>query len=1219
MPWIQKNNSAKPWTLEWIYRTNSVEEEHTWHPPSLKDNIILSLPNELLERIMRHCENAPSHDPHSRYYMHDLCAMARVCRVFHRATTPILYSGFKSYHAVEWESHNLTDKRPALLLRTLLEKPELGRYFNIIELTEKYIGGHWIDPENRRNCGVDMSLFKKRTKAGRKAYDRLSAKVRMLCALPIWRFPAGQRTSWRSWGLFPDTVRVGEKGADHSSQPALASYNEAEFRKGWMRALMHGQYDAVYALLLCLTTEIQTLQINAWMVNWSKLEPRGSPPQGLVVDFLSQLMRAAAVSQQDGVDEPILPKLNHIKLYSYAEEADKPIALAIPYLLQPSVSEATLSGLWDAQWFANLTGPDGARPSKANEKEDPQYPPKLSLPFTLKKLRIRNSMLHPHSLGKLLTCCEGLEWLSYSQYKQILADERLVNADANAQDGTTPEPVEDMDLHIHSLQPYLDKHRKTLRYLDFATNAEEDIRWWDFRTDRPDKWEIWSGFFNLSGFEKLEEVYLLSENLQHWGPQMDAEDYDDFSAVLPLGSLKKLAIHNSLWTREWYGPDLTKETRTRDAEGKLQGYFESRMERYAESFVRLFESNERRRKEGKTFRKVVMEEMVWVGQGDRDGEEAFYGMRFPVVRRLRSLCAKNGISFEFKNAAKDNTGFEQEREIEKEENDHVGRIGYAVFPDIERALEANSQSPELGAIYPGSRYDEIRDEWILADKPMHTVVVKQELDPNCMETVKLWYNPVSGTGSLLQEFYREPQGPVKLTDHMDEDRTTELMEANNREAEEAIELEVAMDYLVSEGKLPENITMQEEGQEDNLDDIRPEEEYLNMQDIVNLLSQTHKPVVRESVQNEYQKDEAGNLFYPPKQKILERDQRVRVRQWNWSEFQVIRCRENGEMREREPTYEEYDEADRALDEQEMRALGNISVGRRTNIIGFRREARAQRRLRREDEVRRREEQQEYQRRRREVDELMNSMPVRGEGREDEDLDDVDGPSSWDGLDDGEDELDEDEDYLESVSRRMSKSQRTRWRKGMKTRMNWRLRLRRMSRGWRHQTRLIRRRGGGVLSRKRRMSRRSMRLIARRLRGRGGDDEDLEMNEDEDKDDEDRDDAPSMDGQELKNQKDEEDGFDDDVEDKVEGASLLVEQELDAAENIISAQSRKRAQRGTEDEGKEGGYENDRSASPRRKRRRIEETEEDAGDGEDNAMESSDGEEGRRELYEDPFQ
>ena len=300
---------------------------------------------------MRHCENEPSHDPHSLYYMRDLCAMARVCRVINRAATTVLYSGLKSYHSVEWDSHNLTDVRPALLLRTLLAKPEMGKCFNIIELTEKYIGGHWNDPENRQNCGVDMSLFQKRTRAGSKAFDRLNTKVRILCALPIWRFPAGQRTSRCNWGMFPGALRDAEEGPVHSSQPAFAVYNEPEFRKAWMRALMHGQYDAVYALLLCLTTEIHTLRINAWMVNWSKLEPRGAPPQGVVIDFLSQLMRAAAIAQQDSIHEPILPKLTHIKLYSYAEEADKPIALAIPYLLLPSVSEATLSGLWDARWF----------------------------------------------------------------------------------------------------------------------------------------------------------------------------------------------------------------------------------------------------------------------------------------------------------------------------------------------------------------------------------------------------------------------------------------------------------------------------------------------------------------------------------------------------------------------------------------------------------------------------------------------------------------------------------------------------------------------------------------------------------------------------------------------------------------------------------------------------------------------------------------------------
>ena len=195
MPWIQNNNSAMPWIKTWIYQTHSVEQEHTWRPPSARHNIMSHLPNELLERIMRHCENPPKYDPHSRYYMRDLCAMARVCRVVNRAAIPVLYSGFKSFDSVEWDSHNLTDIRPALLLRTLLQKPELGRYFNIIELTEKYIGGHWIDPENRQNCGVDMSLFKKRTRVGRKAFGRLDAKVKMLCGLPIWRFPAGQRTS----------------------------------------------------------------------------------------------------------------------------------------------------------------------------------------------------------------------------------------------------------------------------------------------------------------------------------------------------------------------------------------------------------------------------------------------------------------------------------------------------------------------------------------------------------------------------------------------------------------------------------------------------------------------------------------------------------------------------------------------------------------------------------------------------------------------------------------------------------------------------------------------------------------------------------------------------------------------------------------------------------------------------------------------------------------
>lgn len=1217
MPWIKKSNSAKPWITEWIYRTPTVKQEHTWRPPSARHNIMSHLPNELLERIMRHCENAPSYDPHSRYYMHDLCAMARVCRVINRAATPILYSGFKSYHTVEWDSHNLTDKRPALLLLTLLEKPELGNYFNIIELTEKYVSDCWIDPENRQNCGVDMRLFKKRTRAGRKAFDALGAKVKILCALPIWRFPAGQRTSCCNWGMFQDAVRDGEKGADHSSQPAVAVYNEGSFRKAWMRALMYGQYDAVYALILCLTTEIQTLQINAWMVNWSKLEPRGAPPQGLVIDFLSQLMRAAAVAQQEGVEYPILQKLNHVKLYSYAEEADKPIALAVPYLLPPSVSEATLSGLWDAQWFTNLPGPDGARPYKGNEAS--QHPPKLALSFHLKKLRIRNSMLHPHSLGKLLTCCEGLEWFSYSQYKQILADERLINADGNAQGDTAPEPVEDMGLHVHTLQPYLDEFKETLRYLDFATNAEEDKRWWDLRTDRMDKWEIWRGFFNLSGFEKLEEVYLLSENLQHWGPQMDADDYDDFAAVLPLECLKKLAIHNSLWTREWYGPDLTKETRTRDTEGRLQGYFESRMERYAESFVRLFEGNERRRKEGKTFRKVALEEMVWVGQGDRDGEEAFYGMRFPVVRRLRSLCAKNGILFEFKNAEKDRKGFEQEEEVEKEENDHVGRIGYAVSPNVERALEANSQSPEPGVIYPGSIYDPERDEgdeWVLAGKPIHRVVVKQELDPTCMDTLKLWYNPISGTGTLMQEFYREPQGPAKLADHMDEKPITELIGENNRAAEEATELQVAIEYLVSQGKLP-GPTVQEEGQEDNMDTIPPEEENLDIQDIVNFLSQTHKPVVWESIQNKYQKDQAGNLHYPPKQKILERNERVRVRQWNWSEFQVIRCGANARMPEREPTYEEYDEEGEGLDEQELRALGNIGEGRRTNMIGFRREARVQRRLRREDEMRRREEEEEYQRRRREADELMNSMPARRERREDEGLDDLDRPSSWDGLDDGEDEQDVDEDDLGGVSRRRSRSRRTKWRNSMKTRMTWRLRLRWMSRSWSQQIRLSRRKGGGVLSRRRRMRRMSMRLIARRLRGRGGEDEDRE--DDGDEDDEDVTDASPVDPHELENQTDEQAGAEDEDEDEVDGASPLVEQELEAAENVISSQSRKRPQRETEDKDEGGGHETDRSTSPRRKRRRTEEPKEDEGDCEDASMESSDGEYGRRELYEDPFQ
>lgn len=1166
------------------------------------------LPNEVLEKIMRQCENALKYDPHSRYYMRDLCAMARVCRVINRATTPVLYSGFKSYHSVEWESHNLTDARPALLLRTLLEKPELGKYFNIIELTEKYIGSHWFDPENRQNCGVDMSLFKKRTRAGRKAFRRLNARVKMLCALPIWRFPAGQRTSPCNWGMLTDAVRDGKRGLGHSSQPAVAEYDEGQFRKAWMRALMHGQYDAVYALLLCLTTEIQTLQISAWMVNWSKLEPRGSPPQGVVIDFLSQLMRAAAIAQQDGVPKPILGKLNHVKLYSYADEADKPIALAIPYLLPPSVSEATLSGLWDAQWFTNLTGANGAGPHKGDEKEDSQLRLKQPLSFSLKKLRIGNSMLHPHSLGSLLNGCKGLEWFSYSQYKQILSDERLINADGNAHGDTAPEPIEDMELHVHTLQPYLNKHKRTLRYLDFATNAEEDKRWWDFQTDRPDKWEIWKGFFNLSGFEKLEEVYLLSENLQHWGPQMDANDYDDFADILPLESLKKLAIHDSLWTREWYGPDLTKETRTMDAEGKLQGYFESRMERYAESWIRVFEGNERRRREGKTFRRLALEEMVWVGQADPDGEDAFYSMKFPAVRRLRSLCAKNGISFEFKSAAKDSTGFQQEEELNREENDHVGRIGYAVSLDIERALEGNSQSPEPGAIYPGSHYDPERepgDEWILADRPMHTVVVKQELDPTCMDTLKLWYNPVSGTGNLMQEFYREPQGPVKTADHMDEDPKMELMEANARAAEEAIELQVAMDYLVSQGKLPDNPTMQEErqeegqengqedeqdddqeqGREDDIEDISPEEQDLNILDIVALLEQAHKPVVWESVQNRYQKDEAGNLYYPSKQKILERAERVRLRQWNWSEFQVIRYRANGEIPEREPSYEGYDEEDSALDEQEMQGLENIGVGRRVNIMASRREARVQRRFRQEDEVRRWEEEEEYQRRRRKADEVMNAMPVRGEGRDDEDLDDVDGPSSWDGLEDGEEEEDGHGDDLESVSRRVGVSWRTKWRNRMKTRMTWRLRLRWMSRSLRQRIIISRRKDGGVLSRSRRMRQVSMRLIARRLRGRAGIDADWEDNEDEDEEDEDTDGATPMGGQELEKQMGDHDAVEDDDDEVVDGASPLVQQELGAAENIITSQSPKRSQRETEDE--EDGYETDGSTSTRRKRRRTE--------------------------------
>ena len=656
-----------------------------------------------------------------------LLKLAPLSKVLNSVTIPHIYNTFSMGEDADHDRHFLEDTRTALLVRTLVGKPELGNVIKSLHLHEKHIEG-WDYDRNRGNEGVKistwvgppperandaasksqenktsdvekMALDKARRSSssssedGRKRVDRtpdladgdesdsynikverhranpveaalslelsekfrdaqrkpskgsflaqdmerIEATIRKLCEQPIWRFPAGEPTDIRAWGEFANMSNIDDEGVMKlNKQPLDAPYDKDAFTEDWIRCFKDGHYDAVYALLLSLTKGATSLRLETWLTSWNI---NGMPPDRLVNDYISQFMRAVAQSQinalaqkgkHNGVDHysgtdadgRLLPNLRVIEVVYGSQESNIPIALAIPFLLPPSIKSATLSGIWDPCWFptgkylGEFDEEGELVPGSGSDSDEvsQMHPRELPDLKHIKKLKLQKSLIGADSLGKLISCCPELEYFSYGQYKQ-----NMVNFTGE------DEPCFDIELDVRLLQPYLDLMKKTLKYFDFAVNGERDKRCWQEKTDRPDVLEIWQGYFDLSGFEKLEDVTLNCENFLDHSPKAieNSETYQDVGAILPLRTLKTLVLHNSMWAGPWDGNH-------RDDKAD-----ETRLKRVSQCFLNMLQQND----------SLVLEKLIFIAQNDDKGVDLFDDNPPPVTKQLQRLCERRGIEF----------------------------------------------------------------------------------------------------------------------------------------------------------------------------------------------------------------------------------------------------------------------------------------------------------------------------------------------------------------------------------------------------------------------------------------------------------------------------------------------------------------------------------------------------------------------------------------------
>lgn len=178
----------------------------------------------------------------------------------------------------------------------------------------------------------------------------------------------------------------------------------------WQTHLRTGRHEAVFALLLALAFDVETLSIDS-VVEFSDKHPTVLPFRaehydrfdtrvGPDADYISRLFRRARNSQlrkagrEDATAVALLSKLHTIKLSTELmrlPENTMATQHILPYLLLPSLRAARITCLHD-------------------EKELPEYEvPAIEAPLSLTSLEIQYSNLTCDDIGVLLSACPSLE------------------------------------------------------------------------------------------------------------------------------------------------------------------------------------------------------------------------------------------------------------------------------------------------------------------------------------------------------------------------------------------------------------------------------------------------------------------------------------------------------------------------------------------------------------------------------------------------------------------------------------------------------------------------------------------------------------------------------------------------------------------------------------------------------------------------------------------